>query len=107
MLKWSLALILAAAACTGDAQTAYVGTTKPAEPKAFYQMTFVVKEVDGDRVVNSRTYYSSASTHGVPSSIRAGEKVPFATGEGNTTTWQQVDVGVAIDCRDLELIGDR
>lgn len=108
MLKWTIVFIFAAFAYTANAQTAAAGTPKAAEPKTFYQLTFVVKEVDGDRVINTRTYYTSASTHsGPPSSIRAGEKVPFASGEGNTTMWQQIDVGVAIDCRELEVIGDR
>lgn len=107
MLKWTIALILAASAYSANAQNAAADTSKPAQSKSFYQMTFVVKEVDGERVVNTRSYYTTASTHGQPSFIRAGEKVPFASGEGNVTQWQQIDVGVRIDCRELELIGDR
>lgn len=107
MLKWTIALLAVASALPVTAQTSSADTTKAAETKTFYQLTFVVKEVDGDRVVNSRTYYTSASTHGLPSSVRAGEKVPFASGEGTATIWQQIDVGVAIDCRDLEVSGDR
>ena len=107
MLKWTIAVILAAAGYSSNAQTTGAETTKAAQPKSFYQMTFVVKEVDGDRVVNTRTYFTSASTYGLPSSIRAGEKVPFASGEGSSTVWQQIDVGVAIDCREVEMIGDR
>lgn len=106
MLKWTIALILAAATYTANAQTPEDNKMKAAPPKTFYQMTFVVKELDGDRVVNSRTYYTNASTYG-QSSIRAGEKVPFATGEGTVTSWQYIDVGVAIDCREIELAGDR
>jgi hypothetical protein len=107
MLKWTIALILAASAYTAKAQTVGTDAPKVAERKAFYQLTFVVKEVDGGRVANTRTYYTTASTHSAPSSIRAGEKVPYASGEGSTTTWQQIDVGVAIDCSELELVGER
>ena len=106
MLKWTLALMLAACACTTEAQTA-PATNKTAETKTFYQLTFVVRELEGDRVVNTRTYYASARTNDLPSSIRAGEKIPFASGEGTVTQWQQIEVGVSVDARDLQLVGDQ
>lgn len=107
MLKWTIALVIAASAYTANAQAVGAETVKAAETKAAYQLTFVVKEMDGDRIVHSRTYSTGAITHG-QSAIRAGEKVPYvSSGEGSSTVWQQIDVGVAIDCRELELIGDR
>lgn len=62
--------------------------TKP--PAKFYKLDFVLKEVDGDRVLNSRAYSMSMSTESTPSSIRAIAK----TAEG-------VDTGVQIDVRNL------
>jgi hypothetical protein len=108
MLKWTIAFILAASPHLTKAQTAAPAeTTKAAESKAFYEMLFVVREVKDEKVVNTRTYSTIASTYGRGSSLRAGEKVPYASGEGATTNWQMIDVGVGIDCGNLELVGDR
>ena len=72
----------------------------------FYQLSFVVKEVENERVINTRSY--SMIVHGTErSSIRAGEKVPFSSTSGTTSQWQQIDVGVNIDCRQLEVTGNR
>ena len=74
--------------------------------KTFYQLSFVVKEVENERVINTRAY--SMIVHGTErSSIRAGEKVPFSSTSGTNAPWQQIDVGVNIDCRQLEVTGDR
>lgn len=86
---------------------------KPSSPqsadgasKAFYQLTFVVKEVENERVINTRSY--SMIVHGMErSSIRAGEKVPFSSTSGANTKWEQIDVGVNIDCKQLEVAGNR
>lgn len=75
--------------------------------KNFYQLSFVVREVEGERVINSRSYSMITRTDKQRSSIRAGEKVPFASVTGGTTQWQQINVGVNIDCRELEETGDR
>jgi hypothetical protein len=62
-------------------------------PAHFYKLDFVLKEVDGDRVLNSRAYSMTMSTESTPSSIRAIAK----TAEG-------VDTGVQIDVRNLREI---
>jgi hypothetical protein len=69
--------------------------------KQFYHLRFVLQEMESDRVINSRSY-SVIMSDKDQSSIRAGEKVPFSSASGASTMWQQIDVGVNIDCRKLE-----
>jgi hypothetical protein len=69
--------------------------------KRFYRLSFVVQELENDRVINSRSY-AIIMRETEQSSIRAGEKVPYASSSGAKTDWQQIDVGVSIDCRRLE-----
>jgi hypothetical protein len=84
------------------------GTCLAQNPEAakFYKLDFVVKEVEGAKVLNARSYSMIASTDksGQPGSIRAGSKVPYTTGGGQ---FNYADVGVNIDCRSLqELAGE-
>src|ERR1700683_4385802 len=76
-------------------------------PTTFYKLDFAVKEVEGAKVLNSRTY--SVMVSGVvvfrehelttgSCSIRTGSKIPFSTGKENT----YLDVGVSIDCRSVK-----
>lgn len=58
-------------------------------PQKFYKLDLVLREVDGERVLNSRTYSISASTDSTPASIRA-----MARKEGQ-------EAGVRIDIRNL------
>lgn len=92
--KWllpALGLLLAGAAV---AQTA--------EGVKFYKLDFAVKEVEGGKVVNSRTFSTMLSLH-VPgssspqSSIRSGGRVPVTTGNGTSF----FDLGVNLDVREL------
>jgi len=69
--------------------------------KTFYHLSFVVQELENERVINSRSYSMIMSEMG-QSSIRAGEKVPYSSTTGPSTQWQQIDVGVNIDCRGLQ-----
>jgi hypothetical protein len=67
------------------------------EPTKYYKLGFVVKEVEGSKVVNSRSYSMTVPTdRGSTSSIRAGNKVPL----GNSF----IDIGTNIDCRLLKEI---
>ena len=78
------------------------------ESKRFYQLSFVVRELENERLINSRSYLIILRGGGGGQGlIRAGEKVPFASTSGASTQWQQIDVGVGIDCRRLEEVGDR
>jgi hypothetical protein len=79
-----------------------------AVPKKFYQLNFKVQELENERVINSRSYSmilrGGAAERGA---IRAGQKVPYSSSSGVSTQWQQIDIGVNIDCRKLEESGDR
>jgi hypothetical protein len=54
--------------------------TKTVEPQKFYKLEFVVKEVEGGKVLNARTYTTTQ--------IRAGSKVPYQTGMGDSKSFQ-------------------
>jgi hypothetical protein len=67
----------------------------------YYHLEFVFKEINDDgRVVNSRTYDTSASTvDGRNSSVRAGTKIPVRTNnKAGDIQIEYIDVGVNIDC---------
>jgi hypothetical protein len=88
-----------------DAGASEKKPTTPQTPasvlKKSYHLSFVVQELDNGRVINSRAYSMIMSEMG-QSSIRAGEKVPYSSTTGANTEWQQIDVGVNIDCRGLQ-----
>jgi hypothetical protein len=68
-----------------------------AEPTKFYKLDFIVKEVDGAKVLNARAYSMTTSANG---SIRAGSKVPVS---GQSS---YLDVGVNIDTSNLKETGN-
>lgn len=101
-------------ACFAQSDT-NASAKKPATPetsqipaKQFYHLNFVVQELANDRVVNSRSY-SMTMDDGGQSSIRAGENIPFSAAASTTKeqwqsqSWQQIHVGVNIDCRRLDV----
>lgn len=70
----------------------------------FYKLDFVVKEVEGGKTVNSRSFSAMQQVqmpggNTAPSSIRAGGRVPVSSGSNNQ--FQYYDLGVNIDARDL------
>ena len=71
-------------------------------PTKFYKLDFVLREVEGAKVLNSRNYSIVVSgRESDRGSIRTGTKVPFQTSPGI----QYADIGVNIDClhvRELE-----
>lgn len=85
---------IAASACL-----AQDGTTEKPDPK-FYKLQFVVKEVEGNKVLNARTYSTLVSTDS-NNSIRSGEKIPIALPLGAT---QLFDVGTNLDCQHVRPI---
>jgi hypothetical protein len=88
-----LAFVMAAGTCLCE---------DPA-PVKFYKLEFVVKEVGGAKVLNTRAYTAVVST-GNRSEIRAGSKIPYAS---STTQYQQADVGVSIDAWAIREVQDR
>lgn len=79
------------AAADKDKPQTTVKAEKP-EPK-FYKLDFVLKEVDGPRVVNSRSYSTYAATDAPPSMIRANIRMQ----DGR-------DWGIRIDARGLRQV---
>jgi hypothetical protein len=96
-------LIAVAAASACFAQDAKVENTEKTEPK-FFKLYFAMKEFEGGKLANSRTYYMLASTDSGTNSLRSGEKLPVASGVGNT--WQVYDVGTNVDCRRVRPFGN-
>jgi hypothetical protein len=88
-----LAAVLAAGTCfaQGDEK-------KPTEEPRYFRLDFVVRELEGGKVISARNYFTTvASQTRENSSIRTGDKVPLPTGSGGNFTY--LDVGVNIDSR--------
>jgi len=102
-----LAVVLTLCCAAASAQEASAKDAAPTGPATRHLLKFVVKELEGGKVINSReysTYLAGASkeTAGT-SSIRTGSKVPIASGPSSAfTQYTYIDVGVNIDIR-----GDR
>jgi hypothetical protein len=79
--------------------------TADAVPKKFYQLNFMVQELENERVINSRQYSMILRGGAERGSIRSGQSVPYPTRSGANAEWQQINVGVDIDCRKLEELG--
>jgi hypothetical protein len=92
----SVFLVMLLAAGTCFAQTP--------EAVKYFKMVFVVKEVEGTKILDSREYSAIASTTTQRSSIRAGTRVPILT--PGTTQYNYSDVGVDIDFHSLREIGN-
>lgn len=92
-----LAATLIAGACFAQAEN----PRPPEGPKA-YQLDFVVKEVEEGKVVNSRNYSMLISAASGGGSIRSGDRVSVMTKGGTQPEYSYVDVGVNIDCRNVQ-----
>jgi hypothetical protein len=71
------------------------------ESQKFYKLEFVVKEVEGGKVLNARAYSTTAVAESKDfgsASIRASSRIPLQ----NATSVQYLDVGVSIDCRNIK-----
>ncbi len=68
-------------------------------PPRFYRLDFLIREVDGTHIVNSRSYslVSATDPHNRTLSMRTGSKIPM---QGS-----YMDVGVSIDCRQMQEVG--
>ncbi len=80
----------------GQAPTPAAQTKEAAPPKsaAVYRLTFVVRELQGDKQLNSREFTASAED-GEWARVRVGNSVPLKSRQ-NKFTYQ--DVGINIDC---------
>jgi len=78
-----------------------------AEPAKFYKLEFVIKEAEGSKVLNSRIYSMMVEAGSHISEIRAGSKIPYVSKQGGTTEFQQIDIGVNIDAREIKALPNR
>jgi hypothetical protein len=76
------------------------------QPRKFYKLNFVIKELDGNTVINSRNYSATTVVDGPKCSIRNSSKVPVQYSPPSkradnipyaTTQFQNVDVSIGID----------
>jgi hypothetical protein len=69
-----------------------------AKDDKFYQLDFVVKEVENGKVTNNRAYSMITSPSG-RGQIRVGSRLPVPTaGTAQASSFTYIDVGVSIDC---------
>jgi hypothetical protein len=91
-----LILALMAGSCFAQGENAKPAVTEASKSFLF---EFVLKELEGGKVINSRAYSMVLSTEANPSaSIRTGTRVPVPSSPGSAH-FQYTDVGVNIDCR--------
>jgi len=98
-IKRVIGYLLAAATITGSC------LADDATPLKFYKLEFVVKEVEGGKVLNARSYWAVIGAEQGPQtvcSIRTGSKVPTPT---TPTQYSYLDLGVSIDCRSVKEVG--
>jgi hypothetical protein len=104
LLRLALLLTVALLPCWVRPSLAQEGKAekKSEEPlsKTAYRVEFTVKELDGNKQVNSRHYLMNVIEKDW-GRLRSGSRVPFSTG-GST---QYLDVGMNIDCRP-ETVGE-
>ena len=92
-MKAKLAAAALMALCMASACLAQNAESK------FYRLDFVVKDLEGGKVVNARAHSMTIETGGKASQIRTGNRVPVTSGPNQ---YQYIDVGVNIDCRDAK-----
>ena len=75
---------------------------EPPSASKFYRLHFVVQEVDGAKVLNSREYDTSAASNSRSScSIRTDSRVNLPVGLSQSQTFQNYSLDVKIDAREL------
>ncbi len=85
---------------TGFAQNQEAAkTVEASKPVRFYKLEFVVKEVEGGKVLNARSYWTVAGDTKDSGSIRTGNRIPLLLQSGGPgpTSQQYIDTGVNID----------
>lgn len=84
---------------------ASAGWAQTPEPARFFKLDFVLKEVEGARILSAHTFTMDVSTDASapPSAIRSGAKVPIAINSGSPNAqFNYLDVGVNIECRNVK-----
>lgn len=107
--KTKLAIACGIVTMMAGAGFAQTEGAKATEQPKYFHLDFVLKELDGGKVVNARHYAMTISTGDTGTSgIRTGNKVPITTGGtgGEVTQFTYIDVGVNIDCKQAKEMGD-
>jgi hypothetical protein len=78
-----------------------------AAPPIFYRLEFTIRELDREKLVDTRNYTLSVQS-GVAESLLAGSEVPYpssayTTGSGTTKSTSYRNIGVSIGCTVKEL----
>ncbi len=83
--------------------TTCIAQEPPADQAKFYKLDFTVKELNGGKVTNSRSFATVVGRNrNRNQSIRTGDKVPVQQGG----SFSYIDVGVNIDVTDLMQTGN-
>lgn len=69
-------------------------TADASTPEAFYRLDFAIREMDGEKLVDTRNYSLWVRT-GHAESMKAGSEVPYSNSKGNTS---YRSTGVSIAC---------
>lgn len=81
---------------------------KADKPWTFYKLTMTVREMDGTKIINSRSYeFTQRSSEW--GNLRVGSRVPITTGSGpngSNMQFQYIDVGLKVDSRVQERDSD-
>jgi hypothetical protein len=101
--RWGL-LMLAAILTLSAVSFAQPDKPKPApDLSSFYKLDLTVREMDGSKTLNIRTY---AISQGLDDwgQLRVGSRLPVVTGAFTTegkehTQWQYIDIGLNMDSR--------
>jgi hypothetical protein len=92
-VKWVLLVLFTLAAGLAAQESQSAGSEKAppaAKALAAYKVEYILREMQGARAINSRQY-SAIVEDGKRSEIKAGTRVPVATGNNQ---WQYIDIGV-------------
>ena len=94
-----LVAVVMAGVCLGQSEPANAGGTAE---RRYFHLDFVVKELEGGKTINARSYAMTVSTD-ERTSVRSGNRVPVPSGPRPapgtpSATFTFVDVGTNIDC---------
>jgi hypothetical protein len=100
LMRTFLLTVIVAGGCLGQSEPAKAGGA--AEPRYFH-LDFVVKEVEGGKTINARSYAMTVATDRERTSVRSGNRVPVPSGPRPApgtpnVSFTFVDVGTNIDC---------
>lgn len=98
-----IAALISAPICTKQALAQEATSAKPVaasapENKRFYRLDFIIKQMEGGRTINSRSYSIVLQGGNRRTSVRAGTSMPVKT---SATDIQQLQIGANIDCFDV------